>query len=70
MAQREPSAAEALFPHLPRGTPDVVQRPERNESVAAAMWPSLVPKPPPPTNPYREILLRNLRELNARMRER
>ena len=45
MAEREPSAAQALFPHLPRGTPEPVERPERNESVAAAMWPSLAPKP-------------------------
>jgi len=40
----EPTAAAALYPHLKTGTPDVVQRPKRNENVAQAMWPSLAPR--------------------------
>ena len=70
MAQREPSAAEALFPHLPRGTPDVVQ--QRTPNVADAMWPSLS-RSAKAAEAWREqrrqSLLRGLRELNAKMRE-
>jgi hypothetical protein len=50
MADRAPSAAEALFGHLPKGTPDVVQQGRRG-SVADAMYPR--PKPPL-KNPYLE----------------
>ena len=40
MTQREPSAAAALYPHLPQGAAESVRR--RSElSVADAMWPSL-----------------------------
>jgi hypothetical protein len=48
---RPPSAAAALYPGLKTGTPDPVQRRERNESVASAMYPR--PKPPL-KNPYLE----------------
>lgn len=64
MAQ-QPTAAAAIFPHLKIGTPE--RRPERNQSIAETMWPTLGPQPKPPTNPYRESLLRGLRELNARI---
>jgi hypothetical protein len=64
----EPTAAAALWPNLPRGTPEPVQRSERNESVAAAMYPR--PQPKPPTNSDRESLLRGLRELNRKIDER
>jgi hypothetical protein len=66
MAQREPSAAQALYGHLP-GQQDYVAKQQR-PSLAEAMYPRPKPKPP---NPYRESLLRGLRELNnknARMR--
>ena len=54
MTQREPSAAAALFPHLKAGTPDVVEPRQQPASVAAAMFPDLVPKPQPPApNRYR-----------------
>lgn len=72
MAQ-QPTAAGALYPHLKSGTPE--RRPERNtSSIGEAMWPTLGPQPKPPTNPYRELLLRGLKEANAnidaRQRER
>ena len=50
MPQREPSAAQALYGHLPhddgRMADWATQRRARND-VAAAMFPSLVPKPKP-----------------------
>jgi len=50
MTQREPSAAQALFPNLKSGTPPVVER--RSEpSIADALYPR--PKPPL-KNPYLE----------------
>ena len=54
MTQREPSAAAALFPHLKAGTPDVVEPRQQPASVAAAMFPDLVPKPQPPVNRWRD----------------
>ena len=48
MAQREPSAAQALYGHLKSGAPEIIERRQQPSSVAAAMFPSLVPKPPPP----------------------
>ena len=65
---REPNAAQAIYGHLPQGTPDVAQRrDDPPASVAAAMYPRPQPQP---INPYREILLRNLRELRQRIDER
>jgi hypothetical protein len=59
-----PTAAEALYGHLPRAEP--VQRPQRNtSSIGQAMWPSLGPQPKPPTDRHRESLLRYLKEANA-----
>jgi hypothetical protein len=63
MAQREPTAAEALYPHLPHQS-DYVAKGETS-SLAQAMWPRPKPKP---TNPRRDLLLKNLREHNARRR--
>jgi hypothetical protein len=48
--RRPPTAAEALFPHLKSGTPDVVQQRQRG-TIADAMYPR--PKPPL-KNPYLE----------------
>jgi hypothetical protein len=62
MAQREPSAAQALYPNLPSG-----ERPERAQTgprLSEVMYPR--PQPKPPTNSDRESLLRHLRELNSR----
>jgi hypothetical protein len=69
MTQQIPkSAAASLYPHLQTGTPAVVERRRGPASVGAAMWPGLGPQPKPPTNWHRELLLKNLRELNARLR--
>ena len=51
MVDRPRSAAASLYPNLPSGTRDVVQRRPEPASVAAAMYPR--PKPPP-KNPYLE----------------
>jgi hypothetical protein len=66
MPTNPPSAAEAIFGHLPRA--EQVERTQRNtNSIGQAMWPSLGPQPKPPTNPQRESLLRGLRELNEKI---
>jgi hypothetical protein len=64
---REPTAAQALFPHLRQGTPDPVEQQRPASSLAQSMFSSLAPKPKPPPNYSRESLLRNLRELNAKI---
>jgi hypothetical protein len=66
MAQREPTASEALYPHLTKQS-DEVERPVHRNALAEALYPR--PKPAP-TNYYRESLLRGLRELNAKVKER
>jgi hypothetical protein len=46
------SAAQAIWGNLPSGArPEVEQR---RPSLAEALYPSLVPKPPPTPNRYRE----------------
>jgi hypothetical protein len=62
MAQPKPSAAGALYPHLRSAArePSTQRQPK---SLADAMYPRPQAKPP---NPYRDLLLRNLRELNAK----
>ena len=63
--KREPTAAEALYGHLPHQS-DYVAKGEREAStLAQSMWPKPKPKP---TNPQRDLLLKNLREHNARRR--
>jgi hypothetical protein len=54
MADHRPSAAQALYGHLPRGTPDVVERRARRDTIANEIFPSLAPRPQPPKNPYLE----------------
>ena len=39
MAQREPSAARQIYPHLPSA--ERAERPERKGSLGDALWPSL-----------------------------
>jgi hypothetical protein len=64
----QPSAAGQIWPHLPQSPASEVERRQtRSSDLAKAMYPRPKIKP---TNPYRESLLRNLRELNARIRER
>jgi hypothetical protein len=59
------SAAGQIWPHLRQGTPEPVEQQQREpNSVAAAMYPRPAK---PPSNPYRESLLRGLKELNAKI---
>jgi hypothetical protein len=53
MTQREPTAAEALFGHLPRAEPAERAQRRAAQSVAEAMFPKLAPapKPKPPPHP-------------------
>jgi hypothetical protein len=63
----EPSAAEALWPHLPKQVPERPAQQRASGSLAETVWPELVQKPPPPRNPNREKLLRGLRTLSERL---
>jgi len=64
------SAAQSVYPHLPSA--ERPEQPQRNESLADAMWPSL--KQPTWDERWwaerrkrdRDALLRNLREINGR----
>ena len=69
MNARPPSAAASIYPHLKSGTPDVVERRQQG-SIADALFPHLKPPAPKPSNPDRDSLLRNLRELRQRMEQR
>jgi hypothetical protein len=57
------NVANQIWPHLPSDKPAPTQ--QQRGDLASAMYPGLAPKPKPPTNPYREALLRNLRLANA-----
>lgn len=61
------SAASDIWPHLSQTATTEIERPVHRNALADAMYPK--PKPAP-TNYYRESLLKGLRELNARTRER
>jgi hypothetical protein len=52
MADRAPSAAQAMYGHLPSGARDVVQQ-GRQGTVAEALYPR-PPAPKPAPNRYRE----------------
>jgi hypothetical protein len=65
MIDRPISAAAALYPNLPSAAPAPPQR--QQPRLADALYPSLAPKPKPPTNSARDSLLRGLRELNAKI---
>ena len=56
-----------MYGHLPHDNYYEAKQQDHKGSLAEVMYPR--PKPTP-TNPYRESLLKGLRELNARMRER
>jgi hypothetical protein len=68
MSERPRSAAASLYPHLKSGTPEPMQQRERSGTVADAMYAHLRPPAPKPPNPWRDSLLKHLRELNARHR--
>jgi len=58
MAQRAPSIAEAMYPSLRSNSPEAKAREAgQAQQAAQAKW-------------HRDMLLRNLRELNARVDER
>ena len=65
----QPSAANQIWPHLPQSTSEADREPQETQAspLARAMYPR---RKPIPTNPYRDLLLKNLREHNARTRER
>jgi hypothetical protein len=58
---REPTAAEALFPHLPHRADDAAKRqdrrpaPSEQPSLAIAMYGHLSPAPPPKVRPALHI---------------
>jgi hypothetical protein len=68
MAQQIPkSVAASLYPHLKNDTRVVFEQ-RQHGTIADAMYAHLRPPAPKPPNPWRDSLLKNLRELNARLR--
>jgi len=68
VAQREPTAAQALYGHLPSAV-----RPEVSQSkpnIADAMWPGLTPKPPPNWHPEAVSLIQRASGSNAEIARR
>jgi hypothetical protein len=66
MAEREPTAAEALYGHLPSASrPEVKQR---QPSLADALWPG--PKPPPGWRPDDICLIQRARGSDAEVARR
>jgi hypothetical protein len=59
--------ATDIWSHLPSEAPKVRETPRQRNPLAESMWPSLAPKPQPKSNPQRDALLRNLRDLNAKI---
>jgi hypothetical protein len=62
--------AGQIWPHLQADRPVARDQPRQTSPAAARLYPNLVPSKPPPFNPHRESLLRNLRDLNARSNAR
>jgi hypothetical protein len=60
----QPSAEQAIWSHLPSGE---VERSEEVRGPASPLAQAMYPRPK--ANPYRESLLRGLREWNGRRRE-
>jgi hypothetical protein len=60
------SPAQTIWPHLAKGE----QRSEQVQAQPSPLAQAMYPRKKTQTNPYREILLRNLRELNARLKGR
>jgi hypothetical protein len=50
MAQPKPSAAQALYGHLPSAVPALSTQ-RQPKSLANALWPTLAPPKPPPPKP-------------------
>jgi hypothetical protein len=68
MMRRNEQAA-AIWPHLAGDRPAPRETSRQTSQLAASMYPKLAPPKPQPRNYYRESLLKNLRELNARHRQ-
>jgi hypothetical protein len=69
VAQREPSAAQALYPHLRQGTPKPVEQ-RRTGSIADAIFPGLSREAKAReafAKRNRDNLLQALREANANL---
>jgi hypothetical protein len=69
---REPSAAQALFPHLPHDDGQPVQR-LKPASVAAALYPGLrsnAPPQPPTQREVREAWVERMMEMSGLRRKR
>jgi hypothetical protein len=64
-----PSAAKSLYPHLPSDKSEQRWQP-RNESVAAAMYPSLAPPKPPTPDEVKQLWLDRMMELSGLRRKR
>ena len=62
---REPTAAESMYGHLPHDNYYEAKQQDHKGTLAELMYPKPKPKP---TNPRRDLLLKNLREHNARRR--
>jgi hypothetical protein len=58
--------ATDIWPHLNREAPEPRATPRPRDPLATSMYPSLAPPKPKPSDLYRDALLRNLREINAR----
>jgi hypothetical protein len=69
MTQRSEMGA-ALYPHLVADRPALRETPRQRNPSAERIYPNLAPPKPQPFNPHRETLLRNLRDLNARINAR
>jgi hypothetical protein len=61
-----PSPAQTIWPHLAKGE----ERPEQVRVQTSPLAQAMYPRKTKPTNPYRESLLKGLKELNARLRAR
>jgi hypothetical protein len=78
MAVREPTAASALYPHLPTGERAVTS--QRKQSLSASMWPSQTPEAKAAEadqqlwtklcKQNRDNLVRGLEELNRKIDQR
>jgi hypothetical protein len=68
MTQRESSAAQALFPHLRQGTPEIIQR--EQPTLANALYPSLAPPKPPTYSEVKQLWVDRMLELSGLKRRR
>jgi hypothetical protein len=65
MTQRSDLAGQ-IWPHLQADRPTPREQPRQRNPQAERLYPALAPPKPKPFDRNREILLKNLREINAR----